>query len=95
MTDYTSLVTALRTNESRDNRTLLDDAADAIDRLQRERDAAVNDFSKVIGDCPCNICVHGVANNPTLEEVMCNCPTCYELSGYDNFEWRGIDGTIH
>lgn len=76
MTDYTSLVTALRTKVSRDNRTLLDESADAIEQLQRER-------NYLLEQCKgCENCKH--AQKSFHEEP---CSSCKWKS---NFEWRGI-----
>lgn len=85
MTDYTTLVTALRTKDNRDNRKLLDAAADAIERLQKERNEAVRNLRGSLHGS-CIYCRHNVKGrckaSPTLDEMQYG--ACWE--------WRGIYG---
>lgn len=85
MKDYKDLISELRTKQSRDNRKLLDDAADAIERLQRERNAAVSDLETALDDGICRSCKK-FKDDPFQME----CIECYP-GGENNFEWRGVD----
>ena len=53
MKDYSELAHKLRVKESRDNRALLDEAADAIDELSRQH---ASEFAKYLIDQTTVIC---------------------------------------
>lgn len=58
------------------------DAADAIEQLVKERDAAVADCKIILEDgVQCNICKHYFS-----EDV----DACLECENKSNFEWRGV-----
>ena len=62
------------------------EAADAIEQLVKERDAAVADISLLIinhGNA-CKICKHHFSDDPTL------CLECDEMCLHGNYEWRGV-----
>lgn len=81
MDDYKTLISGLRNKKSRDNRTLLNTAADAIEQLVKERDAAVADMKEFK---LCEACKHfgGYPMNIPCRECS--------LDAGNNFEWRGI-----
>lgn len=55
MNNHKELIAALRNKESRDNRELLDSAADAIAELITERNKAIVLLKQYV---PCGICKH-------------------------------------
>ena len=89
MTDYKSLVESLR--EEADAVSAIEweipictsnhikEAADAIERLQKERDEAVRDIKKYSSNC--KTCLHGNnGKNDCLENKFAPC----------EWEWRGV-----
>ena len=62
-------------------------AADAIEQLIKERDAAIADISWLMIHHydACRICKHN-----TDDEYRLYCPTCDDLILDGNFEWRGV-----
>lgn len=81
MTDYTTLITRLRSTESRSKRELLDSAADTIEALIAEL--------RSIGDC--TTCKHMGEENCEYECVKCKekC-VCYRCMDGSLHEWRGV-----
>lgn len=57
------------------------EAADAIERLQRERDAAVRDLRD---ECGCTFCRFGEYE---MSELPRRCRDCFH---FENWEWRGV-----
>lgn len=62
---------------------LMKEAADAIERLQKERDAAVKDLQEADN---CNYCKY--RERAGMEEPCCWCDVD---EGEDKWEWRGVD----
>ena len=92
MTDYTELIAKCeelleiinRLNRSDLNK-FISDAADAIERLQRERDAAIADLKE---DASCDYCKHA---NPECKEYWnIGEMGLSNLCHGDNWEWRGL-----
>ena len=87
MKDYNELIKKLRNAAGGDlGRKMCREAADAIEQLVKERDAAVADISLLIinhGNA-CKICKHHFSDDHTL------CLECDEMCLHGNYEWRGV-----
>lgn len=81
MTDYTELIDDLR-NGGLHGFSIVLKAADAIERLQKERDAAVKDLETCVDDGACLVCKH-YKDYP----LKGKCRECFQ-DGEHNFEWR-------
>ena len=87
------IIKALRTTPSRSKRTLLDEAADKLEQLQKE--ALVADLKKLEekGELStlCILCSHCYAGGKPIyqpsDDYLEYCTSCDEA--YSNFEWRG------
>ena len=87
MSDYTELITALRSTESRSKRVLLESAADAIEQLVKERDAAIHDLDMAVcgqESYPCQYCANYGIAPINVDDVCKTCTDC------ENWEWRGV-----
>lgn len=65
----------------------LTEAADAIEQLVRERDAAVADILRLIvhHNGVCENCKNRFGDDPTC------CLECDDINPFGNFEWRGVE----
>ena len=61
-----------------------------IDRLQAERDAAVEDLRRFPGQWPCHVCKY--EDRPTLIDGEIDETLPCTLMNRDCFEWRGLEG---
>lgn len=68
---------------------LLESAADAIEQLVKERDAAVADLKE---GSFCMTCKHLVS---TQEKKLCRHCSSLTGGGEDNWEWRGVQEVEH
>lgn len=86
------IIKALRSTPSRSKRALLDEAADRLEQLQKEKEALVADLKKLeeTGEM-CILCSHCCAGGKLVyqqsDDYLEYCTSCDE--GYSNFEWRG------
>lgn len=92
MNDYKELIADLtaaanRNSNSLNTRDTCRKAADAIEQLVRERDAAIADISYLIIRPleVCKLCAHDFADTAAEK-----CPNCSDITAYGNFEWRGV-----
>lgn len=92
MNDYKELIVALCTASERNSNSLntrdtCRKAADAIEYLVKERDAAIADISYLIIHPleVCKLCAHDFADTAAEK-----CPNCSDITAYGNFEWRGV-----
>lgn len=87
------IVKALRATPSRSKRALLDEAADKLERLQKEKEALVADLKKLeeTGEM-CILCSHCCAGGKPIyqqsDDYLEYCTSCDEA--YSNFSWRGV-----
>lgn len=64
----------------------LNEAADAIEQLVKEIDAAVADISwLIVNGNACTICEHNFADDSAE-----HCLDCHEVTPYGNYKWRGV-----
>ena len=87
------IIKALRTTPSRSKRALLDEAADKLDELQKEKEALVADLQKLPDtEGLCIFCSHCYAGGKPIyqqsDDYLEYCTSCDE--GYSNFSWRGV-----
>jgi len=85
------LITALRNKESRDNRELLDEAADTIEALLRDIGVMRREYDEcfVCKHCPPEAnpdCVECDWDCCVCRKKDCKCRNCHDK----NWEWRGV-----
>lgn len=85
-----TLVEELRTKKSRDNRELLDKAADTIEQLQKAYNGLIADVKQNAIRDVCDICKHNVMFDDCEDCFTCklDCP-CRECKEGSNWKWRG------
>lgn len=89
------IIKALRSTPSRSKRALLDEAADRLEQLQKEKEALVADLKKLeeTGEIStlCILCSHCYAGGKPIyqpsDDYLEYCTSCDEA--YSNFKWRG------
>ena len=86
-----SISTELRSKQSRDNRELLDRAAEKIDELTALYENLLDDVKHHATRDICDICKYHDQNPDCCadcEECRCEC-VCRECRGFDKWTWRG------
>ena len=86
------IIKTLRSTPSRSKRALLDEAADRLEQLLKEKEALVADLKKLeeTGEM-CIFCSHCCAGGKPIyqqsDDYLEYCTSCDEA--YSNFKWRG------
>lgn len=86
MNDYKELIELLRDDEFCGKLDYIDDAADAIEQLVKERDAAVKDMNTLCSTFAdiCSFCKNDSRNDGDV------CVKCKGTDWLEFWEWRGV-----